>query len=116
MFKGISYIYAKFLGMFYCFIAKKVTSFSDSTEDVHMAFNYWMHPPDVPSNYDRPYGEGYELLKEYYISMAKIVKQTRKKSMKSNSNSKRKSSGSGSKPAAKGSDKNGKKTKRSKGK
>jgi len=94
----------------------EVTSFSDSTEDVHMAFNYWMHPPDVPSNYDRPYGEGYELLKEYYISMAKIVKQTRKKSMKSNSNSKRKSSGSGSKPAAKGSDKNGKKTKRSKGK
>ncbi|KAI4726157.1 Clavaminate synthase-like protein [Aureobasidium sp. EXF-10728] len=36
----------------------EVTSFADGEEDVHMALNYWFHPPDaVVPGFEAPYGD-----------------------------------------------------------
>ena len=41
----------------------EVTSFSDQDSSMHLALNYWFHPPDNlqpgPGGFDRPYTSGY---------------------------------------------------------
>jgi len=54
----------------------EVTSFNNREQNLHLAFNYWLHPPNV-NEFEKPYMDGYWM--EKWEKVEQIIKEKKSK-------------------------------------